>query len=107
MVRIKRRAERLFSGTTLPNMFSRDRCALSAEAREKAHEPAGARREQGRGIIAPGGPLARLAARRVWHNQIGHCADLEFLRDGQRPRQDQIASPGTEDRGAEDAAVSA
>ena len=79
--------------------------AHSAETREKPHEAAGARREQGRRVIGAGGALAGLAAGRVGHDQIGHRADLELLRDRQRPGQDQIAGAGAEDRGAEDAAV--
>src|SRR5258708_9602216 len=105
-VRIRRRAERLFSGTIHSAMMSSPPAgAQSTEAPEKAHEPASARREQGRRIIAPRGPLARLAARRVGHDQIGERADLELLRNRQRPREDQIAGPGAEDRGSENAAI--
>src|SRR5712671_5823694 len=95
MVRIRRRADRLFSSTS----------RSSAEAREKTHEPAGARREQCRRIVASCSALARLAARRVGHDQIGERTDLEALRNRQRPGQDQIAGPDAEDGGAEDAAV--
>src|SRR6267154_6174731 len=68
----------------------------SAEAREKAHEPAGAWGEQCRRIIASCGALARLAARRVGHDQIGERTDLELLRNRQGPGQDQIAGSGAE-----------
>src|SRR6516164_697221 len=98
MVRTRRRADRLFSSTT---------SLASTEPREKPDQPAGARGEQGRSIIASRRSLARLTARRVGHDQIGQRADLELLRDCQRPRQDQIAGPGAKDRGAEDAAIAA
>src|SRR6516225_11554897 len=98
-VRISRRAERLFSSTALQGS-----CQLSAEAREKTHETAGTPREQSRRIIASRGALARLPARRVGHDQIGHRANLELSRNRQRPGQDQIAGPGAEYRSAEDAA---
>src|SRR6516225_7142972 len=96
MVRTRRRADRLFSSTT---------SLASTEPREKPDQPAGARGEQGRSIIASRRSLARLTARRVGHDQIGQRADLELLRDCQRPRQDQITGPGAEDRSAEYAAV--
>src|ERR1700731_3439537 len=94
-VRTRRRADRLCS-TISP---------ASAEVRQQADEPAGARGEQGRSIKASGGSFARLAARRVGHDQIGKCGDLELLRDRQGPGKDQITGPGAEDRSAEDAAV--
>src|SRR6266851_5428892 len=73
IVRTRRRADRLCS--TIP--------ARLAEARQQVDQPAGARGEQGRSIKASGGSLARLAARRVGHDQIGKGADLELLRDRQ------------------------
>src|SRR5208282_4675477 len=96
MVRTSRRADKLLSSTT---------SLASAEPRQQPDEPAGTRGEQPRSIIASGRSLARLTSRRVGHDQIGHRADLEPLRDRQRPRQDQIAGPGAEDRGAKDAAI--
>src|SRR6516162_7243027 len=95
IVRTRRRADRLLSSTT---------SLASTEPRQKSDQPTSAHGEQGRGIIASGGPLARFAARRVGHDQIGQCADLELLRDCQCPREDQIAGPSAEDRGANDAA---
>src|SRR6516165_193263 len=97
-VRIKRRADRLWSSTAL---------LVSAEPRKKTHEAAGARGEQCRRIVASRRAFARFAARRIGDDHIGERADLEPLRDRQRPGQDQIAGPGAEDRGAEDAALPA
>src|SRR6516162_410037 len=97
-VRTRRRADRLLSGTI---------SLASTQPRQKPDEPAGARRKQGRSIIATGRSLAGFAARGVRHDQIGQCADLELLRDRQRPRKDQITGPGAEDRGAEYAAIAA
>src|SRR5438132_1208395 len=97
IVRTKRRADRLRSTIAL----------ASAETRQQADEPAGARGKQGRSIKTSSGALARLAARRVGHDEIGKSADLELPRDRQSPGKDQIAGPGAEDRGAEDAAVAA
>ena len=65
-------------------------CA-SAETRQQAHQAAGARGEQGGRVKAAGGALAGLAERRVGRDQIGHRADLEPLRDRQRPGLDQLA----------------
>src|SRR6266404_502738 len=96
IVRTRRRADRLCSSTV---------ALASAEARQQADEPPGARRKQGGRIEAAGRALARLAARRVRHDQIGERTDLEILRHRQRPRQDQIAGPGAEDRRAEDTAI--
>src|SRR6516165_12695987 len=98
MVRTRRRADRLLSSTT---------GLASTKPRQQPDEPPGARREQGRRIIAAGRAFARLAARWIGHDQIGQRADLEPLRNCQRPREDQIAGPGAEDRGAEDMAVAA
>src|SRR6516165_3671354 len=98
MVRTRRRADRLLSSTT--------RLALT-KPRQKPHEAAGAGGEQGRSIVASGRSLARLAACRVGHDQIGECPDFEPLRDCQRPGEDQITGPGPKDRGAEDAAIAA
>src|SRR6516162_961410 len=98
MVRTRRRADRLFSSTT---------SLASTEPRQQPDEAPGARGEQSRSIIASRRSLACLAARRVRHDQIGQCADLEFLRDRQRPRKDQITGPGAEDRSAEYAAIGA
>src|SRR6516162_637092 len=97
-VRTRRRADRLLSSTislALP------------EPRQKPDEPASARGEQGRSIIASRRSLACLTTRRVGHDQIGQRADLELLRDRQCPRKDQITGPGAEDRGAEDMAIAA
>src|SRR6516165_9349432 len=98
IVRTRRRADRLLSSTT---------GLASTKPRQQPDEPPGARGEQGRSIVAAGRAFARLAARRVGHDQIGERADLEPLRDCQCPREDQIAGPGAEDRGAEDAAIAA
>src|SRR5947208_6263588 len=92
IVRTRRRAERLCS-TMVP--------LASAEARQQADEPAGACGEQSGCIKAVGGSLARFAARRIGNDQIGESADLELLRDCQRPGEDQIAGAGAENRGAE------
>src|SRR5215471_2438078 len=97
-VRTRRRAERLCSSTILPS---------SAEARQQADESAGPRRKQGGRIKATGSPLASLATRRIGHDQIGESADLELLRDCQRPGKDQVAGSGAEDRGAENTTVAA
>src|SRR5438132_11222011 len=96
IVRTRRRADRLCSSTV---------ALASAEARQQAHEPPGARRKQGGRIEAAGRALARLAARRVRHDQIGQSADLELLRNRQGPREYQIPGPGAENPGAEDAPV--
>src|SRR5438128_524828 len=69
------------------------------------NEPAGARGEQGRRIKGSRGSFAGLPARRVGHDQIGERADLEPLRNRQCPGHDQVAGPGAEDRGTENAAV--
>src|SRR5439155_17236975 len=98
IVRTRRRADRLCNSTTP---------LASAEARQQANEPAGAHRKQGGRIKAAGSPLARFAARRVGHDQIGEGADLELLRNCQGPGENQIARPGAEDRGAEYAAITA
>src|SRR6516164_1898574 len=96
MVRTRRRADKLLNSTI---------SLASTEPRQQPDEAPGARGEQGRSIIASGRSFARLAARRVGHDQIGQGADLELLRDRQRPRKDQITGPGAEDRGAEYAAI--
>src|SRR5712692_1486 len=93
IVRTKSRAERLRTSILAP----------SAEARQEADEAAGARREQGRRIEAPGGALAGFAPGRVGHDQISHRANLEPLRNRQSPGHDQIAGRRTEDRRAENA----
>src|SRR5262249_3820860 len=98
MVRTSRRADRLLSSTT---------SLASTEPRQQPDEPAGARGEQGRSIIASGGSLACLPACRVRHDQIGQCVYFELLRDRQCPRENQIPGPGPEDRGTEDAAITA
>src|SRR6516164_1951414 len=98
MVRTRRRADKLLNSTI---------SLASTEPRQQPDEAPGARGEQGRSIIASGRSFARLAASRVGHDQIGQGADLELLRDRQRPRKDQITSPGAEDRGAEYAAIAA
>src|SRR5215472_18128952 len=98
MVRTRRRADKLLSSTT---------GLASTKPRQQTDEPPGARREQGRSIVASGRSLARLAARRIGHDQIGECPDFEPLRDCQRPGKDQITGPGTENRGAEDMAIAA
>src|SRR5215472_465766 len=89
MVRTSRRADRLLSSTT---------SLASTKPRQQPDEPAGARGEQRRSIIASRGSLACLPACRVWHDQIGQCAYFELLRDRQCPREDQITGPGPEDR---------
>src|ERR1700730_1616785 len=96
IVRTRRRADRLCSSTV---------ALASAEARQQADEPPGARRKQGGRIEAAGRALARLAARRVRHDKIGQSADLELLRNRQGPGEYQIPGPGAENRGAEDAPV--
>src|SRR5271167_3951247 len=98
MVRTRSRADRLLSSTI---------SLASAEPRQKPDEPAGARGKQGRSIIATRRSLARLTARRVGHDQIGQSANLELLRNRQRPGQDQVAGPGAKDGDAEDAAIAA
>src|SRR6266566_7827463 len=96
-VSTSRRADRLRNSIAEP----------SAEAREQPHQAARARREQGRRVEIAGGALAGLAAGRVGHDEIGEGAELELLRDRQRPGQDQIAGRRTEDRRTEDTAVAA
>src|SRR5271157_4034657 len=98
MVRTRRRADRLLNSTIQ---------LASTEPRQKPDEASGTRGEQGRSIIASRRPLACLTARRVGHDQIGQCADLELLRDRQCPRKDQITGPGAEDRGPEYATMAA
>src|SRR5271165_4210165 len=98
MVRTRRRADRLLNSTIQ---------LASTEPRQKPDEASGTRGEQGRSIIASRRPLACLTARRVGHDQIGQCADLELLRDRQCPRKDQITGPGAEDRGPEYATIAA
>src|SRR6516162_5704564 len=88
MVRTRRRADKLLS-STIP--------LASTKPRQQPDEPAGARGKQGRSIIASRHPLARFTARRVGHDQIGHRADLELLRNRQCPGEDQVAGPSPED----------
>src|ERR1700751_3526400 len=96
MVRTRRRADRLLNSTI---------SLASTEPRQKPDEAPGTRGEQGWSIIASCRSFAGLTAGRVGHDEIGQCADLELLRDCQRPWKDQITSPGAEDRGAEYAPI--
>src|SRR5271165_2971513 len=95
-VSTRRRAERLFNSTGTVH---------STELRKEPYNPASARRKQCRRVESGGSALARLAPRWIGDDQIGERADLKLLRYRQPPRHDQITGAGTEDRGAEDAAI--